>query len=176
MRDIYPLNSSPKVTTCDHQWPSATKETPVKRFSDSKVKDTFNTYPKEIRTELLSLRELIFTTAASQPCVGQITETLKWGEPAYLTEKSKSGSTIRIGWKKSAPDQYSMYFNCQTNLIETFRTLFAEDFKFEGNREIVFQVGSEIPKACLALCIEMAQTYHLSKPIPNTKLDNRKEL
>ena len=30
-----------------------------------------------------------------------------------------------------------MYFNCQTNLVETFRTLCPNDFKFEGNRTLV---------------------------------------
>jgi hypothetical protein len=148
----------------------------VTRFSDSKVKQVFGTYPIEIRTELLTLRELIFATAAKNPDVGEITETLKWGEPAYLTEKSKSGSTIRIGWKKAAPEHYSMYFNCQTTLVETFKTLFPKEFQFQGNREIILSAGGNVDQDALALCIEMALTYHRSKPIANSKLNHRKEL
>jgi Domain of unknown function (DU1801) len=146
------------------------------RFSDPKVEKVFSTYPTEIRAELLTLRELIFTTAKKTSEVGKITETLKWGEPAYLTEKSKSGSTIRVGWKKTAPTRFSVYFNCQTTLVETFRTVFPTEFQFEGNREIAFVLGHDIDYGALALCLEMALTYHRSKPISNSQLKYRKEL
>ena len=53
---------------------------------------------------LMTLRALIFDVAAKTDGVGALDETLKWGEPAYLT-RSKSGSTIRLGWKASAPDE-----------------------------------------------------------------------
>ena len=71
---------------------------------------------------------MILTTAATTQGVGELQETLKWGEPAYVTAETGSGSTIRIDWKKSEPDQYAMYFNCNTNLVATFRTLFPHDF------------------------------------------------
>ena len=109
------------------------------------------------------MRELIFRTAAETPGVGQLEETLKWGEPAYLTAASRSGSTIRIGWKKRHPTQYAIYFNCQTSLVETFRALFPDEFKFEGNRAIVFDVADAVPADSLALCIAAALTHHRSK-------------
>ena len=56
-----------------------------------------------------------------------------------------------------------MYFNCQTNLVETFRTLFPNDFKFEGNRELVFSLKDKIPRDTLALCINASLSYHLNK-------------
>ena len=93
------------------------------------VAATFDGYPSNLRAKLLSLRELIFEVAAETPGVGAIEETLKWGEPAYLTTDTKSGSTVRIAWKKSQPDQYSMYFICTTNLVETFRSMFPSDFQ-----------------------------------------------
>jgi hypothetical protein len=62
------------------------------------------------------LRELIFDVAASTDGVGEIEETLRWGEPAYLTSQSKSGTTIRIGWKSSRPAEYAVFFHCQTDL------------------------------------------------------------
>jgi len=98
-------------------------------FKNTAVAETFESYPPQIRSKLLTLRELIYRTAAQTDGVGDLEETLKWGEPAYLTI-NKSGSTIRLGWKKSAPAQYALYFHCQTNLIETFRTLFPNEFKF----------------------------------------------
>jgi hypothetical protein len=109
------------------------------------------------------LRELIFDTAANTEGVGDVEETLKWGEPAYVTSQTKSGSTVRIDWKKSRPGQYAMYFHCQTNLIETFRGLFAHEFEFEGNRAIVFTVGAPVPMDALAFCVSASLTYHLHK-------------
>lgn len=76
-------------------------------------------------------------------------ETLKWGEPAYLTSSTGSGSTIRINWKKKRPSEYAVYFNCQTTLVDTFRTLFPKDFKFEGNRVLVFSQTDTIPRDAL---------------------------
>ena len=119
-------------------------------------------YPAMVQQRLRELRGLIFETAKSNGAVGPITETLKWGEPAYLTETSKSGSTIRIGWKPSKPDQYAMYFNCQTTLVDDFRTLFPE-LTFEGNRALVFQLQDPLPKTQAIQCIELALTYHSRK-------------
>jgi hypothetical protein len=119
-------------------------------------------FPRKIQTRLHRVRKLILATAASIPEVGPITETLKWGEPAYLTEKSKSGSTIRIGWKASAPEQYAMYLNCQTNLVDTYRTLFPE-LRFEGNRAVLFDMKEKLPENEVRRCIELALTYHLRK-------------
>jgi hypothetical protein len=132
----------------------------MKPIANAAVARVFEAYPSGMRRKLLFLRQLILDTAARTDEVGEIEETLKWGEPAYLT-KSKSGSTVRIDWKKTHPSQYAMYFHCQTNLVETFRTLFPDDFKFEGNRSIVFQENDVVPVDALEFCIAAALTYHL---------------
>lgn len=115
-----------------------------------------------MRVKLLALRELVFETAATAEGVGDIEETLKWGEPAYVT-KNKSGSTVRMDWKQQHPHQYAMYFNCQTTLLETFQTIFPTDFKFDRNRALVFSLEEEVPRDCLAMCIAASFTYHLNK-------------
>ena len=125
------------------------------------VAATFDGYPSNPRQSLLKLRELIFEVAAETPGVGTLEETLKWGEPAYLTTDTKSGSTVRIAWKKSKPDQYSMYFICTTNLVETFRSMFPRDFQFEGNRAINFSVNDAVPEDALRFCIAAALTHRL---------------
>ncbi len=129
-------------------------------FASQAVADKFDAYPDQARVAMLALRELVFQTARETDGVGAIEETLKWGEPAYLT-RGKSGSTVRIDWKARAPQQYAMYFNCQTTLVETFRTMFPNDFQFEGNRALVFQLHAVMPKDALAMCIAAALTYHL---------------
>ncbi len=127
------------------------------------VADVFNTYPTAIRKKLLAVRALIFETAIATKGVGVIEETLKWGEPAYLTSESKSGSTIRIAWKAKQPTQYVIYFNCQTTLIDGFREQYGHLLKFEGNRAIVFSLDDSLPEEMICLCIKAALTYHLNK-------------
>jgi len=134
---------------------------------DSAVAEVFDTYPLGIRAKAMALRRLILETAAATEGVGPITETLKWGEPAYLTSASKSGSTIRIGWKKSAPRRYALHFNCQTNLVDTFRSQFPDELKGEGNRAIVFEETDTVPDDALALCVAAALTYHRNKKLPH---------
>ena len=71
----------------------------MRTFQNPAVKEVFESYPAPMRAKLLVLRELIFESAASTPGVGELDETLKWGEPAYATTQSKSGSPVRIAYK-----------------------------------------------------------------------------
>ena len=134
----------------------------AKNAATPDVEQVIAGYPAQIQPRVRRLRRLILDTAASLPEVGPITETLKWGEPAYLTEKSKSGSTIRVAWKAATPEQYAMYLNCQTTLVDTYRTLFPE-LTFAGNRAVIFDRDSELPEQTVGRCIELALTYHLEK-------------
>ena len=132
-------------------------------FANAAVAQVFTDWPAPVRRKALAVRELIFETAAGLSSVGELEETLKWGEPAYLTPHSKSGSTIRLAWKKSEPAQFGIYFHCQTNLVDTFRTLFPNELRFDGNRALLFDEGQKLPKDVIRLCIGQALTYHLNK-------------
>jgi hypothetical protein len=113
----------------------------------------------------LYLRQLIKDTAALIEGVGEIEETLKWGEPSYLTPKTKSGSTIRIAWKESLKDQYAMYFKCTANLVEAFKERYPTEFEYGGNRSIIFKLDDDIPVEELKTCIALALTYHRNKKL-----------
>lgn len=112
---------------------------------------------------MLMLKALIIETARETDGINQLEETLKWGEPSYLTKK---GSTLRMDWKAKAPDQYAMYFKCTSRLVETFKTVFADKFIFEGSRAIVFQIDEDIPKDEVKACIRATLTYHKVKHLP----------
>jgi hypothetical protein len=131
-------------------------------FQSPPVAAKFESYPPKAKKAMLALRALVLRTACSTPGVGEIEETLKWGEPAYVT-KNGAGSAVRIDWKPKYPDRYAMYFHCQTDLVSTFRTLFPKDFTFEGNRALVFKLGDRLPENTLAFCIAASLTYHLNK-------------
>lgn len=132
-------------------------------FRSAAVARVFDGYPPAIRQQLLALRELIFRTAAATPGVGEIEETLKWSEPAYLTTITGSGSTVRIHRHKKAATEYAMYFNCQTTLVDTFRSMFADQLRFDGNRAVVFSESDDVPEAVVAFCLAAALTYHLQR-------------
>ena len=131
--------------------------------TNSKVKEVFRNYPDSIRIKIENLRKLIIETANEIEQVSSIEETLKWGEPSYLVKK---GSTLRIDWKKNTPDQYAMYFNCSSKLIPTFKVVYKDTFKFEGNRAIVFGLDAIIPEIELKNCIKAGLTYHSIKHLP----------
>ncbi|MEW9503180.1 DUF1801 domain-containing protein [Jeotgalibacillus marinus] len=132
-------------------------------IENPEVEEVFNKYPESMRQKLMFLRKLVLDTASEIEGVNNVEETLKWGEPSYLT---KSGSTIRMNLKKSNPDQYAMYFVCNTNLVEIFKELYRENFKFEGNRAIIFNKNDEVPVNELKDCISLALTYHRRKHLP----------
>ena len=132
-------------------------------IENSEVADVFENYPAHMRKKLLFLRRLVLQTALETEGVSAVEETLKWGEPSYV---SKSGSTVRMAWKKSKPSQYAMYFNCRTKLVDTFKERYGQVLKFEGNRAIVFDANDDIPIAELKHCIAMSLTYHSRKHLP----------
>ena len=132
-------------------------------ISDSRVNTIFNQYPIAAKKQLLKLRTLVISTAQEISALNKLEETLKWGEPSYLT---KNGSTIRMDWKKKTPEQVAIYFKCTSKLVETFKTLYPNTFKFEGNRAIIFSLNEEIPKKELKHCISMALKYHKIKHLP----------
>ncbi|NRA73820.1 MAG: DUF1801 domain-containing protein [Rickettsiales bacterium] len=134
--------------------------TPIKHEG---VLREFHSYPKNICSKLLFLRKIIFESAKSLPEIGELEECLKWGEPAYLTSKTKTGSPVRLGWKKSFPNQYCICFNCNNSLVSSFKSLYGDKFKYGGNRSIIFSEHDKIPIEELSYCIKLALTYHLRK-------------
>jgi uncharacterized protein DUF1801 len=132
------------------------------RDIDPAIAAVLGAYSKPVQNRLLALRRLIFQTARETDGVGAIEEALKWGQPSYLTTATGSGSTIRIDGVKSVPNQYAVYFHCQTNLVETFRELYPE-LRYGGNRSILLDAGEKLPEAALRHCIALALTYHARK-------------
>jgi hypothetical protein len=134
----------------------------ISGFSDSAVEAVFASYPKPLKTKLLALRRLILDTARTTGGVGPLEETLKWGQPSYLTSASGSGSTVRIDRIKST-NRYAIFFHCQTRLIETFRELYPTQMRYGGNRCIILTTEDAVPEPALRHCVALALTYHLNK-------------
>ncbi len=133
------------------------------KIENPEVARVFDSYPEPMRKKMLRLRQIVLDTASETEGVDALEETLKWGEPSYL---AKGGSTIRMDWKAKAPNQYAMYFNCNTSLIGTFKDVYGDVFTFEGDRAIVFGETEELPFTELKHCISLALTYHRVKHLP----------
>ncbi len=129
----------------------------LKLKTDPKVNDKFNNYPELIREKMQFLRELVIETAGETHGVDVLEETLKWGEPSFIT---KNGSTLRMDWKEKSPKQYAMYFQCSSRLVDTFRMVFGNQFRYEGKRAIIFQLNEKIPVNELKECIKATLLYH----------------
>ena len=123
------------------------------------VKAAFEAMPMPARQGCMTLRELIFEVAAQTREAGQISEELRWGQPAYLTQETKSGTTIRLG--RGKPNGFALLVHCQTSLIEDFRPLAPEGTRFDGSRAVLFADVSDVDKSAMRLLIHSALTYHL---------------
>ncbi len=124
---------------------------------DKAVEAVFASVPSAPRKRLERLRALIFEVAEAES-VGPLTETLKWGQPAYLTEATKAGSTVRIAPTRTV-DEVAVYFICHTGLVDRFRTVFPDALRYDGDRAILFGSDDAIDEDALAQCLAMALTY-----------------
>lgn len=130
-------------------------------FGDPAIAAVFDSYPPDLRAPLLGLRALILATAVQTPQVGEVVETLKWGQPAYLPARPRVGTTVRIDALAGTPGGYAMYFHCQTRLLATFRDLYPDDLTFEGSRALIFSTDRPIPEEAVRHCVSLALGYHL---------------
>ena len=138
----------------------------VSILSSSEVLTIIESYPAAIRERILILRQLIVETANVTEGVTELEETLKWGEPSFNV---KSGSPVRIDWKDSTPENYYVFVNCQTKLVDTFRELYSDVLQFQGNRAIILnltEATDEKINHALKHCLALALTYQKVKHLP----------
>ena len=140
----------------------------MRRFDDPKTAAVFKAYPPAVRSDLMKLREMMFEVAAATPGVGSLTETLKWGQPSYLTQETGSGSTVRIDRVKGREGGYAVYFHCQSGLVGQFRELYPGKFDVEGERALHFTAGRRLPARELRHCVGLALTHHSRKKKPRS--------
>lgn len=132
----------------------------LKISTDPAFETKITNYPDFVRAKLQFLRKLVIEAAKEIPEIENLEETLKWGEPSFVT---KGGSTLRMDWKKKTPNEYQMYFKCTSRLVETFKIVFGDFFEYEKSRAIIFRLDQEIPVTELKQCIKATLIYHKVK-------------
>lgn len=131
--------------------------------SATAVRAVFDAYDPKLREQLLMLRQMILDVAASIPDVGPIEETLKWGQPSFLTSRIKSGTTLRVDRLSKTDHRPALFVSCQTDLIDSFKTIYPNRFAYHGKRAIVLDFERPIHEEALRHCIALALTYKLRK-------------
>ncbi len=126
------------------------------------VNAALDSYPSAAKKRIMAFRKLVFEVVKENE-LATPEETLKWGEPAYLV---KGGSTLRMAWKQSNPDSCSLYFNCQTTLLETFKEIYPDVFHYDGKRAIHINITDDYSEAALRHCIGLTLMYHKLKHLP----------
>ena len=53
-----------------------------------------------------------------------------------------------------------MFVHCQTTLVSTYREIYPDTFRFDGNRALLFSADLALPEEPLKHCIALALTYH----------------
>ncbi len=134
-------------------------------ISDQAVAATFAAFAPPQRQTLLSLRDIILDTAATNPMIGPLDESLKWGEPAYRPARNRVGTTVRLGVSPKSPQACAIFVHCKTTLLATFRDLYRDDFGFEGERALILPAGQPIPVEAVSHCVSLALTYHAKTKI-----------
>ena len=139
--------------------------------SDPAVKAAFASYPQEMCWALQDLRNTILDVASAVRGVGQVEESMKWGQPSYRPVAPRTGTTLRIGPMPGSKTDYGLFVHCQTTLAQDFETLYPGVFNIVGDRALVFSLGDVAPEVPLRHCIALALTYHLREGVDLADLD-----
>lgn len=126
-------------------------------ISNVQVALAFDSHPPEVRRRLLALRALVLAVAAQTEGVGPLTETLKWGQPSYLTQASRSGTTLRL----HSPNAQTcgLYVHCQCKVVDGARAQ-GLALIYDGTRGALLPLDHPIPEADVRAFVQLALTYH----------------
>ena len=111
--------------------------------------------PQSVQPGLGHLRSRILSCAKEKRI--DVTEALRWGQPAYLSPK---GWTLRIGAPKLGG--FAIYAHCGTSLIADFKEMVPEA-RIEPKRAVLFETIAEAEPLPLELLISAALDYHLNR-------------
>ncbi|MEL6750557.1 MAG: DUF1801 domain-containing protein [Pseudomonadota bacterium] len=127
------------------------------QYPSPEVAQRLATLSTDARGRLLHWRSLIIEAAKRNGDIGPLVETLKWGQPSYLPERKKTGTTIRLWVNRD--EMPTIFVPCSTRLIDRARERYADEAQFEGDR--AFIPNTDCADGPLMAFITDALTYHL---------------
>lgn len=128
-------------------------------FSDAPapVAAAFQAMPEALRPRLAELRALVLETAEAEGA-GPLAETLKWGEPAYLTEATKSGGTLRLGPLKGRAETCAIFVTCTSRLAHEIRAETSGRLEVVGDRAVAIPAAGPYDQAAARAAVALTLT------------------
>lgn len=133
----------------------------MRKISEPDVQNAYESLPDSHKRYAYQIRDWIWEEVEGMSLGCNVIETLKWGEPSYLPAKRRIGSTLRIG--QFDEKHIALYFNCQTMLVENFRSMFGREVQYSKNRAVLFNVSEPLPEPIVKTCASRTFRYHLDK-------------
>lgn len=115
--------------------------------------------PDATREHLLRLRALVFDVA-DEVGAAPVQEVLRWNQPSYLSARPRASTAVRLAPTRDG-EHVALLVHCQSSVIPEFRARFPDDFRYDGNRAILFRPGEDLQADKLILCIGHALRYRV---------------
>lgn len=120
---------------------------------------TLAQWPADAQARFAHIRTLILR-AAQEADIGPLSESLKWGQPAWRPVRPRQGSTVRLMWEAKSPQTLALYVDCKTTLCATMQEIYPADFQYENNRALHFQLDAPLPEQAIDHLARLTFTYH----------------
>lgn len=123
---------------------------------------TFALWPDTAQNAALAIRTLCWRVAEAAE-TGPLSESLKWGQPAWRPQKPRIGSTLRLSWRADAPDHLDLFVDCKTDIAARVTNAFPQAFDSDARRRLTIATGVPMPSDALWHLARTTLTYHRSK-------------
>ncbi len=88
----------------------------------------------------------------------------------WMLKKPSNGASpamfARVAVPSGLTGKPNILSNMRFTLVESFRELYRDEFVFEGNRAMVFQLGQNVNWQAFRHCVSMSLQYHKIKHLP----------
>ncbi|MFT6452497.1 MAG: hypothetical protein ACJA06_001998 [Halocynthiibacter sp.] len=134
----------------------------MQKSMPAEISAAYEQIAPDARPVLLDIRALLYETVKDHAQIGPVQEVLKWGQPSYLSQKARIGSTLRLGTSKD-DGRPTLYINCQSDLMEQIREIYPSQFHYAGARAVSLLGDLAEVREAVSHIILMVLTYHIRK-------------
>ena len=127
------------------------------------VRAILDAHPAKERARLLAARALVYRVAAADDALGEIVESVKWGQPSYRSTDRHRGTAVRLGVDRRS-GRAGVCFHCGTAMIARCRERFPTAFSFDGKRGLLLDSDVHEVEETLAACVREALVYRPDTP------------
>lgn len=131
-------------------------------FESKDVHAYFIKQSKQVKEAMLYLRNLIYSVSRHSDLIGEIEETLKWGEPSYINGLPRTGTTLRLAPTGNSEHELGLFVHCQTSLIDSFKEMHPT-LDYQGNRCLLLDINNLPDQTIIEHFVFLAMTYHYQK-------------